>query len=276
MIDVENVNFRYSKGRALFKNLSLDLEPGHIYGLLGKNGAGKSTLLKVMAGLLFPQSGTATTLNLPACLRKKEMLQNLFFLPEELYVPHLTINRLQSIYAPFYPYFSQEQFYEYLNKFEISHYDDYVDKLSHGQKKKVMICFALATNTSVLFMDEPTNGLDIPSKTEFRRIMASAATEDKLVLISTHQVRDLSNLIDAVVVLNNGEILLNQSTYNIAEKISFDVVQTADEDVIYAEETVQGLVAVRENKTGIGSRIDLELLFNAIICNKDKFKELFM
>ena len=125
-------------------------------------------------------------------------------------------------------------------------------------------------------MDEPTNGLDIPSKTEFRRIMASAATEDRLVLISTHQVRDLSNLIDAVVVLNNGEILLNQSTYNIAEKISFDVVQTADEDVIYAEETVQGLVAVRENKTGIGSRIDLELLFNAIICNKDKFKELFM
>lgn len=276
MINVENVNFKYPKGRDLFKALSLNLEPGHIYGLLGKNGAGKSTLLKVMAGLLFPQSGTVTTLDSSACLRKKEMLQNLYFLPEELYVPHLTIRKFASLYAPFYPYFNEEQYYDYLSKFEILHYDDYMDKLSHGQKKKVMICFALATNTSILFMDEPTNGLDIPSKTEFRRIMASAATEERLVLISTHQVRDLSNLIDAVVVLNNGEILLNQSTYNITEKITFEMVEAADEDLIYFEETMQGLMALRENKTGTDSRIDLELLFNAVICNKDKFEELFM
>ncbi|MBO7648526.1 MAG: ATP-binding cassette domain-containing protein, partial [Bacteroidales bacterium] len=147
MIHLENIQFGYSKSRRLFDDVTLTMEPGHIYGLLGKNGAGKTTLLKIMTGLLFPNAGKATILSENASLRKAEALQNLYFLQEEMYVPHLKIAQFEAAYAPFYPNFSHEQFEYYLTEFEIAGSPNYLDKLSHGQKKKVLIAFALATNT---------------------------------------------------------------------------------------------------------------------------------
>ncbi len=277
MIQLENIQFGYVKSRPLFKELSLTMEPGHIYGLLGKNGAGKTTLLKIMSGLRFPEKGDAIILNENACLRKPEVLQNFFFLQEEMYVPHLKIDEFEKAYAPFYPNFSHDQFVEYLRELELDKENGYMDKLSHGQKKKVLIAFALATNTKVLIMDEPTNGLDIPSKSTFRKLMASAADDSRLVIISTHQVRDLHSLIDMVAILDNGHMLLNASSFEITEKLLFDVdnMKSAEGKIFYSEESPRGNYQVKENVNHIESTLDLELLFNAAISNKNEISNLF-
>lgn len=277
MIQLQNIQFGYTKNRNIFDDVSLTMEAGHIYGLLGKNGAGKTTLLKIMSGLRFPTSGTSTILNQNAVLRKAEILQDIYFLQEEMYVPHLKIEQFEKAFSPFYPNFNHEQFNEYLREFELDKEFGYLDKLSHGQKKKTLIAFALATNTKVLIMDEPTNGLDIPSKSTFRKLMASAADESRLVIISTHQVRDLHSLIDMVAILDNGRMVLNASTYEITEKLLFDVdnTKTTEGAVLYTEESPRGAYQVKENVHHIDSNLDLELLFNAAMNNKNAIINLF-
>ncbi len=277
MITLQNIQFGYEKGRRVFEDVSLALEPGHIYGLLGRNGAGKTTLLKIIAGLRFPDGGIASVFGETAALRKTEVLQNLYFLQEEMYVPHLKISQFEEAYSAFYPDFSHDDFLHHLDEMELSGENGYIDKLSHGQKKKVLIAFALATNTRILIMDEPTNGLDIPSKSIFRKLMAAAADEERTVIISTHQVRDLHSLIDMVSILDHGRILLNASTYNITEKLLFDVDNHKSQDgtVFYSEETPRGIYQVKENVGHLDSSLDLEMLFNAAINNSQAISNLF-
>lgn len=277
MIQLEHVNFGYTKNRQLFSDLNVTMEPGHIYGLLGKNGAGKTTLLKIIEGLRFPQSGSVKVFGENASLRKSETLENIYFLQEEMYVPHLKITKYEEAYAPYYPYFNHDQFDKFLNDFDIEDKNAFIDRLSQGQKKKVLISFALATNTPILIMDEPTNGLDIPSKSIFRRVMASSVDESRLVVISTHQVRDLHSLIDAVSIIEKGKIVLNASAYDITEKLLFDVNDrlTTQGEVLYTEDSPQGTMQVKTNVEHLESNLDLEMLFDAVMFNKEPIVELF-
>lgn len=277
MIQLKNIDFGYSKKRLLFKNLTLELSRGHIYGLLGKNGAGKTTLLKLISGLRFISNGSILVLNENPALRKPGMLQEIYFLPEELYTPALKVKDFVKAYAPFYPHFNHEQFQEYLNVLEIETQEQKIDKMSFGQKKKVMIAFALACNTKILIMDEPTNALDIPSKATFRKVMASVATEDRIVIISTHQVRDLHSLIDAIIILDSGKIILNESAETITKKLAFEVVDDTENDtaILYEEDNVRGKVVVHENTAQKETKLDIELLFNAVMLNKTKIQHIF-
>jgi len=277
MIDIKNVDFSYTRSTKLLTNLSLQLETGRIHGLLGKNGEGKSTLLKLISGLVFAKKGTIATLDFNPAKRQPEMLQEIFFLPEELPQLTLSIENYEKVYAPFYPNFSTTQFNEYLKEFEVESKSSKLDKLSHGQKKKVMIAFGLATNTKLLLMDEPTNGLDIPSKGQFRRMAASAIDENRCVIISTHQVRDLDSLIDSITIMDGHEIVFNESIESIAKKLLFKVVDRneTDDTVIYSEDSLRGLYQVRENTTGEESKVDIELLFNAIFADKKRIKSIF-
>ena len=277
MIQLTNIDFGYSKKRLLFENLSLELSRGHIYGLLGKNGAGKTTLLKLISGLRFITNGSALVLNENPALRKPKMLQELSFLPEELYVPQLKVREFVAAYAPFYPNFSFEQFQEYLHVFELPNQELKMDKMSFGEKKKVMIAFALACKTKILIMDEPTNALDIPSKAIFRKLMASVATEDRIVIISTHQVRDLHSLIDAIIILDSGKIILNESAEVITEKLAFEVLENTENisHILYEEDNVRGKLVVRENIAQKDTKLDIELLFNTVMLNKAKIQEIF-
>lgn len=274
MVRINNLSFGYSKRTLLFENLQLSLSKGHIYGLLGKNGAGKSTLLKNMIGLAFPQSGTCLINNQPAYKRLPQVLEEVYFIPEEIYVPSLTVRQFVNNTALFYPKFSQTKFYQYLAEFDVDQ-DAVLTKLSFGQQKKFMIAFGLASNTSLLVMDEPTNGLDIPSKVQFRKIMASAITEDRCMIISTHQVRDLDSLIDTVVILHNREIVVNQELDSIAEQLTFTTIPAnQSHTVLYAEDSVRGKQAILPNTTGAYSKVDMELLFNAIISGEQNIIKL--
>jgi ABC-2 type transport system ATP-binding protein len=277
MIQLQNIDFGYSKKRILFENLTLELSCGHIYGLLGKNGAGKTTLLKLISGLRFIGNGTATVLNENPALRKPEMLQELYFLPEELFTPALKVKAFVKAYSPFYPNFNHAQFQDYLNVFEYSDQNAKIDKISFGEKKKIMIAFALACNTKILLMDEPTNALDIPSKANFRKLMASVATDERIVIISTHQVRDLHSLIDSIIILDSGNILLNESVEAITKKLTFEVMENTENatNLLYEEENVRGKLAVCENTAQKETKLDIELLFNAVMLNKAKIKQIF-
>jgi len=277
MIDIKNVDFSYSRNTKLLLNLSLKLETGRIHGLLGKNGEGKSTLLKLISGLVFPIHGDIAVMGFNPQKRIPEMLQDIFFLPEELPQLPLSIKNYEEVYAPFYPNFSAEQFNRYLKEFDIDDKKAMLNKLSHGQKKKVFISFGLATNTKLLLMDEPTNGLDIPSKGQFRRMVASAVDESRCLIISTHQVRDLDSLIDSIMIMDGHEIVFNEPNENITKKLLFKVAEHNDTDasVIYSEESLRGLYQVRENTTGEESKLDIELLFNAVFTDKKRIMNLF-
>ncbi len=276
MIQIKNLSFDYGKRKPVFRNLNLTLSAGNVYGLLGKNGAGKSSLLRNIAGLLFPTAGTCEVNGYTAQDRLPSFLQELYFLPEEFHTPAVKIKEFVDTYAPFYPNFSRKQFLEYLEEFQLSDNEKFTE-LSLGQKKKALIGFALSTNTKVLLMDEPTNGLDIPSKSQFRKIIASVATDERIIIISTHQVRDLDSLIDPIIILDNSEVLLHANTEEISEKLCFKNVTTVSnhENVLYSEHSLKGFSVVTQNIAREHSKTDLELLFNATLTNSEKIKTIF-
>jgi ABC-2 type transport system ATP-binding protein len=269
MIAIKSLSFGYRGKPLLFKDLSLFLQQGHIYGLLGKNGAGKSTLLKNIVGLAYPEKGSCLFNGINVSNRPVTVLEDVYFLAEELFVPSLTPEQFVKSTAGFYPRFSNADFYQYLKALDIDP-ASVMDKQSFGQQKKAMIAFGLATNTSLLIMDEPTNGLDIPSKVQFRKLIASVLTEDRCIVISTHQVRDLDSLIDTLLILHDREIVVNHSVEEITEKITFGVFNdTNGLEVLYEEDGIRGKNAILKNTTGKFSKIDLELFFNAITSGND-------
>ena len=276
MIQLNNLSFSYGKRKQVFQNLDLDISGGNIYGLLGKNGAGKTTLLRLISGLLFPHEGSCQVMAHTPKHRHPDFLSKVMFIPEELYVPKISVRLYESLYAPFYPRFNSNQFAHFLNEFEVDA-SAKLDKLSYGQKKKFLLSFGLASNCPLLILDEPTNGLDIPSKSQFRKILASVVDKDRTIIISTHQVRDMTNLIDPIIILEDGRILFNESLETITNRLHFKFQpgMKATPGVLYAERVPGGFLEVTENDKGIESEIDLEVLFNTVVSNKQNIAQLF-
>lgn len=267
---VQGVSFSYNnKEKPIINNLSLTLELGKIYGLLGENGVGKSTLLKLLTGLIFPNSGTINTLGYLPSKREPNFLSSFFFLSEELESPDITPTLLAKSYSPFYPNFSIVLYNDILKEFEIDT-NQLISKMSYGTKKKVWIALSIATNTPLLIMDEPTNGLDIPSKSQFRKIMANALLTERCIIISTHQVRDLEFLMDQLIMLKNGKVAINSSIEDIENKLSFKnyTSHNIPATALYSE-NIMGASTCIEANTGEYTKINLELLFNAINKNTD-------
>jgi ABC-2 type transport system ATP-binding protein len=276
MIDIQNLSFGYHPKKLLYRNLNLSLPAGNIYGLLGKNGAGKSTLLKNIIGLLFPTAGKVLINGFVPCRRWPSFLETIYFIPEEVHVPALTVERYLNLFVPFYPLFDKDQLYQYLEELDVQTKAK-LNTLSFGQQKKFIIAFALACKTKILLMDEPTNGLDIPSKKRFRKLIASVMNEERTIFISTHQIRDLENLIDQVIIVDDGDLLLNASLDSITEKLCFKTVDEvpANTNILYEEDVLKGKSIVIENTLQQPTKVNLEHLFNAVTENPAIAKALF-
>jgi len=277
MIHIKNLKFGYNRKSLVLDGIDLSLGAGAITGLLGKNGVGKTTLLKLIAGALRPDGGEVSVLGHSPEKRSVDFLSQIYLLPEEMPEMHLTIDKYMSIHAPFYPRFSEDEFRGFLAELEITDTSVSMSKLSMGNRKKVFIAFALATNARLILMDEPTNGLDIHSKSVLRKLLRTKADEDRLIIISTHQVRDLQNILDAVVILDNTKVLLNADTYAITQRLFFGIADGSEnpDDVLYSAPSVAGTQIVRVNGKGEESDVDVELLFNAAFNAKQKITELF-
>jgi ABC-2 type transport system ATP-binding protein len=272
MISIQNLYFAYRKSK-VFDNISATMEPGHIYGILGRNGTGKSTLLYSIAGLLYPQDGKIEVMGFTPHKRQSAFLQNIFIIPEEFHLPDIPVPKFIKYYSPFYPRFKEDIFWKYIREFEIPE-DSTLLAMSYGQKKKVLISFGLATNVPVFLMDEPTNGLDIISKSQLKRIIAGAMDEHKCILVSSHQVKDLENLIDEVIILNETKIILQERLDTVGRKLSFRIsFDDGDlEHALYSEPLLRGNTIVSVNTADDESKIDLELLYKATMADPEKMQ----
>lgn len=269
MIEIKDLNFGYSRrGRAVFDGFTLSLAGGHIYGLLGKNGTGKSTLLYLIAGLLHPRRGTVRIGGTESRLRRPEILRDVFIVPEEYDLPPVSLDAYIRVNEPFYPNFSREVLGECLKDFELPNFRR-LNELSMGQKKKVYVSIALASGCRLILMDEPTNGLDIPSKSDFRRVVAAHFTGDRTMIISTHQVHDIEQLLDHIVIVSAGGLLLDAPVEEICRRWSFGLraANDMDDSVIYAEPTLQGNAVICRRTEGDNGEtpINVELLFDAAV-----------
>ena len=277
MIEVENLSFSYGRKKSkVLEDFSMKLDKGSVYGLLGKNGTGKSTLLYLMAGLLRPQTGNVLYKGVDVKKRYPDTLQDMFLVPEEFALPNVSLKQYVKLNAPFYPNFSDELLNTCLRDFDMNE-DIHLGELSMGQRKKAFMCFALATNTSLLMMDEPTNGLDIPSKSQFRKVIASGMSDDKAVIISTHQVRDIDSLLDHVLIMDGSKLLLNESVSTICEKLYFaeQGMNEPTEGALYVQPSVQGNSVILPNEYGEDSKMNLEVLFNAMLAERERMQQMF-
>ncbi|HEX5048341.1 MAG TPA: ABC transporter ATP-binding protein [Gammaproteobacteria bacterium] len=277
MVDIQGLSFSY-RGQPLFRDISLSLAPGNIYGLLGVNGAGKSTLLKLMTGLLFPESGVVRSFGHDPARREPSFLGQVFMLPEDVDVPRLSAHDYVAGRAPFYPAFDHARLERYLRDFDLPA-NPRLAALSHGQKKKFLLAFGLASNAPLVVLDEPTNGLDIPSKTLFRRIVAEALTDRRLFVISTHQVRDVGALIDPIVILHGGRVVLNRTLGEITDKVrmthSGSPPAPGAAGLLFSEQAVGGYWSVWHGSSSDGGPLDLEVLFNTVIADPERSASLF-
>lgn len=280
MIMCENIDFSYRKDQKLFNNLSVSFESSHIYGLLGKNGAGKTTLLKCICGLLHLSSGNITIYGKSVFKRLPSILSSIFFLPETFFIPDMSVEQYIKYYSPFYPNFNIKTFEDSSRVLEIEN-EKRISSFSYGQKKKFLLAFGFATKAPIVILDEPTNGLDIPSKTIIRKKIAESFTEEQSVIISTHQVRDLQQIFDSIIILNDGKIIFNRSLELIAKNLA--IVQVTNDDDKYEntsnyfEQTPIGKIYLTKNEQNSSKQqpIDIEFLFNATINNPDFVNSLF-
>ena len=274
MIEIKNLDFSYKK-TPVFNNINLSFPQGAIYGLLGENGVGKTTLLKIICGLQRPVSGTSTVDGLTSYDRLPAMLQRIVFLPDEVTLPdNATPQKYVNELAPFYPTFSQGTFLHLMQELEVDPARKFKE-MSFGQQKKSLIAASLALGTDYILLDEPTNGLDIPSKAQFRSILSKIADEGKTIIISTHQVKDVENLIDPIVILSHNAVLLDASVQKITERLFFEYGGAERQDALYSELLPGGYMNVVPNESGEESQLNIEALFNAVLRNKEKIKELF-
>ncbi len=267
MIQFTNLQFHYRKNQPLFQDFTLGLKQGSIYGLLGKNGSGKSTLLQNTVGALHPISGTCTINGLPTDRRSPSTLARVYYLPEQISFPQIKLSQFLKANAPFYPAFSERIFHEVLEEFDLSGVSG-VTKLSHGQKRKVALAFAIATQTDWLLLDEPTNGLDIPSKSAFRKVVTQHLPENQGVIISTHQIADIEKIIERLIVIDQGSLLLENGLHELSEKLLFQATNEPwenQDNLLYSEAFGLGAKVIAKNNKRQEGLVDLELLFNALL-----------
>ena len=272
MITIDDLGFSYGSIPVL-DHISMTLEDGRIYGLLGENGVGKTTLLTLLAGLKNPRTGRIDTDGFTPYDRKPSFLQDQYYLPDEVAAVNYTAERFARVHGTFWPRFSQDKFLEILKELEVDPRQK-MNKMSSGQLKKTYISFALALGVKHLFLDEPTNGLDIPSKAQFRKAVTRHTREDSILVISTHQVRDLENIIDPIVILDRRDVLVNATLEEISEKLYFDYGTQLHPEALYSEQLPGGFIQVLVNTTDEESKVNIEALFNAVHKNKELVKNL--
>ena len=278
MIQIKDLGFTYAKdgnaGNYVLKNISMNLEEGRIYGLLGENGVGKTTLLTLLCGLKKPQAGSIDIDGHDPFKREPSFLSDEYYLSDEVAGFNMTAIDYAVNYGKFWDGFDLDKFVEIMGLFE-NDPQKKMNKMSFGQLKKTYIAFALACNTKYLFMDEPTNGLDIPSKAQFRKAMMKYTREDSVIVISTHQVRDLENIIDPIIILDKQDVLLNATVEEISGKLYFDYSNERKEGALYSEMTPGGSIQVLQNSDGQESKVNLEALFNTVHMHKELIKNIF-
>ena len=275
MIKVQDLKFSYTAHDPVLKNITMEIDRGSIYGLLGENGVGKTTLLTLLCGLKKPQVGSIDVDGRNPFRREADLLGEQFYLPDEVTPVNARARDFAHENGSFWPRYSDGRFAEILAEFEVDPAQN-MSRMSAGQLKKTWISLALACGARYYYLDEPTNGLDIPSKAQFRKAVTKYTSEDSAIVISTHQVRDLEDIIDPIIILDKKDVLVNASLEEISSRLYFDYGTTLHPDAMYMEQTPSGCIQVYPNVTGEESKVNMEAFFNTVHAHKELIKSMFV
>jgi ABC-2 type transport system ATP-binding protein len=273
MIQIEGLHYGYGRA-ALYADFSAQIGQPGIYGVFGRNGSGKSTLLRLLCGLLTPWQGRVRVLGFQPRQRAAEFLASVYIVPEEFHLPNLTAAQLARTHGSFYPRFSHALFSDYLQVLEVP-VDSRFEAMSLGQKKKAAIAFALATQTPLLLMDEPTNGLDIVGRGQFRELMRRPEQAQRVVMISTHQAHDLESILSHIWFIDQGRLALAARMDELAERLTMGVAATAQalpaDGLLYQEALGAQVAYVARRVVSVPEEgaLQLELLYKALSLNRD-------
>ena len=265
MIKIRNLDAGYNKAKPVLHGVNTTLLKGRIYGLLGENGSGKTTLIKTLVGLLSPKEGVVEVWGNAPIERLSATLSDTFYIPDEVEMPSLHVESFISSYAVFYPNFSKKDFYEHLNMLNFT-MGERLDKLSMGNRKKFITAFALASGARFILMDEPTNGMDLNSKRAFRRLLFSVDNSELIIVISTHQLHDISELLSDILILRDKELIASTSLEQIGQSLLFTSINNSETPIF-----TDGLRAICVNDCGEDSDVDLEMFYNGLYEN-EKFR----
>ena len=264
MTELKDVWYWYEYGQTVIRDASAAVGDGRIYGLLGLNGAGKSTLLKLMAGLLFPKKGEILCGGENVADRKVETLQDVVFMPAEFELRNESLEKFVSLNSVFYPRFSRAVLDDCLKKFGIDPGTRSLEQLSLGNRHKFMLSFLLSLGAKLMLLDEPLNGMDLPSRGMFRKLLMRHLRDDQSVVVSTHVVSDVERIVSDVMVLRNDGTLFSASVDELSRRYSYGISSSA-EDTVYAESCAEGYRVLRRNDDACESGIPMDMLFNAVI-----------
>lgn len=273
MIKIANLNYSYDGYSNVIRNINLTLHEGHIYGLLGANGVGKTTLIKILSGLLYSSEESCKVDDINPFKRKVELQRDMFLFDEEPISHSFSIVSMAKSLAPLYPNFDWKDFQNMLKELKVDG-NVKLRSLSQGQRKKAYIAFGLAANTRYLFMDEPTNGLDITSKETFRKLVVAHALPERTIIISTHQIDDVENVLDSIIIMNINGILLSSTIEEVSRKLIFGPIDNPEE-AIFVTDTLQGPCGIMKNDADLETTVDLKMLFTAFMEKTDEMTELF-
>nr|WP_313262455.1 ABC transporter ATP-binding protein [Sphingobacterium sp.] len=266
MLTIKSLSYYYKPNKNILWNINTILKPGSIYGLLGLNGEGKTTLLKLIVGMLIPKDGSIEFKGHFSSERITEYFNEVYFLPDYSKLPDLGIEQFGNLYGAFYSKYDHQQYLDCIKEFNIP-VSNRLRALSLGQHRKVHLSFALACNSSVLLMDEPTNGLDIPSKAVFRKLLSKFINEDRIFLIATHQIRDVDVLFDHLMIMKSGSLVLDENIYQLSKKLKVSKSTADAEQALYVQEELSGSYYLVHNHSESESKLDIEFLFNAFTNN---------
>lgn len=211
IFECHNLIKKYDQFYAL-NHLNLSLERGQIVGLLGPNGSGKTTLIKLICGLLTPSSGTLTIAGLSPGVETKKIIS---YLPERTYLNSwMRVRDIVSYFKDFYNDFDDKKAYAMLADLKIDP-SARLHTLSKGTKEKVQLILIMSRNAELYILDEPIGGVDPASRDYILQTIISNYNENATVLISTHLIADIEQILDRVVFIQNGQLLLNQTVDEI-------------------------------------------------------------
>ena len=216
LLEVSGLTKRFSSGTTAVNQLNLALEPGKIVGLLGPNGSGKTTLIKMINGLLTPSSGSILIGgNAPDDLEAKKIIA---YLPERTYLQdHMKVCDLVDFFADFYDDFSKEKAYVMLQSLNI-HSNDKLSILSKGTKEKVQLILVMSREADLYILDEPIAGVDPAARDYILKTILNNYSETSTILLSTHLISDIENVLDEVVFIKEGELMLHCTVEEIREE----------------------------------------------------------
>lgn len=226
LIEIKNVSKSYGKKQAL-NNINITIEPGKIYGLLGPNGSGKTTLIKLINDLLTPTSGEILIKGQKPGIESKKIIS---YLPERTYLNmNFKVKELLNYFEEFYENFNKTKAQELLKKLDINE-EDKLKTMSKGTKEKVQLILVMSRKADIYILDEPIGGVDPASRDYILETILNNFDENSSMIISTHLIQDIENILDNVIFINKGNIILN----DIADNIRTEKGKTIDQ--VFREE----------------------------------------